>query len=75
MKRILSSVVLAGGLLAIGAVNAGAQTYCSLDPTLKVGLPVHYNLNVTVNAGLISTNLYASGTSKTTTFGGGVGLL
>jgi hypothetical protein len=74
-RRILSSVVLAGGLMALGITGASAHTYCSLDPTYNVGLPVHYNLNVNVATGLASVDLYASGTSHTTTFGGGLGLL
>ena len=75
-RRILSSVVLAGGLMALGITSASAHTYCSLDPTYNVGLPVSYNLNVNVAVGsLASADLYASGTSRTTTFGGGLGLL
>lgn len=74
-RRILSGVVLAGGLMALGMTGASAHTYCSLDPTYQIGLPVHYSVNLNVDARLVSVDLYASGTSKTTTWGGGVGLL
>jgi hypothetical protein len=75
MKRLLSSVVLAGGMLLLGIVNASASGYCSIDPTINVGTPLTYSLNVSVKTGLVSPDVYASGTSKTTTFGGGIGIL
>ncbi|MEA2629383.1 MAG: hypothetical protein QOJ10_1843 [Chloroflexota bacterium] len=75
MKRLVSSVVLAGGFLLFGIVNASASGYCSLDPTLSVGTPLTYSLNLSLSTSLVSTNVYASGTKKTTTFGGGVGIL
>lgn len=74
MRRILSSVVVAGGLVCLGITNASASVFCSLDPTLKVGLPVNYSLDVTVATKLVSADLYASGTRHTTTFGGGLGI-
>ena len=74
MKRILSSFVLAGGLMCLGVMGASAHTYCSLDPTYKVGLPVKYSLNVTLSTSVVSADVYASGTRATTTFGGGVGI-
>jgi len=43
--------------------------WCADDPTLNVGTPLHYNLNVTLTTSLTSTDVYASGTSSTTTFG------
>jgi hypothetical protein len=75
MKRILSSVVLAGGLLLAGALSASAHTYCSLDPTYNIGLPVTYSIHVNLSTPIVSTDLYASGTKRTTTWGGGLGLL
>jgi hypothetical protein len=69
MKRVLSVVVLVGGLMFVGVGNASAAMWCADDPTLKVGLPVHYSLNVTPSTPVTYTNVYASGTSSTTTFG------
>jgi hypothetical protein len=70
MKRILGAAVLAFGMLFLGATSASAASLCTVDPTVGIGLPVHYSLNVTV----LGTHVYASGTSKTTTFGGVIGL-
>jgi hypothetical protein len=70
MKRVLAGFGIAVGMLLIGVVNASASTVCSIDPTLKVGTPINYSLNVSV----LGTHVYASGTSKTTTFGGVIGL-
>ncbi len=69
MKRIVLGMALCAGMMFMGITSASA--YCSLDPTLGIGLPVHTSLNVSV----ASTTIYASNTSKTTTFGGGTGLL
>jgi hypothetical protein len=68
MTRFVIGFALAAVLLVMGVVNASAATYCSLDPTLKVGTPVTYSVNVN----LLGSTVYASGTSSTTTFGGGV---
>jgi hypothetical protein len=70
MKRILVAAALAFGMLFLGATSASASTLCTIDPTLGVGLPLHYSLNVSV----LGTHVYASGTSRTTTFGGAIGL-
>jgi len=70
MKRVLAGFGIAVGMLLIGVVNASASTVCSIDPTLKVGTPINYSLNVSV----LGTHVYASGTSKTTTFGGVIGI-
>ena len=67
MKRLFSVVVLAGGLMFMGITNASAAMWCADDPTLNLGTP--YNLNVTLSTGVSYTNVYASGTSSTTTFG------
>jgi hypothetical protein len=69
MKRIVLGMALCAGMLFIGITSASA--YCSLDPTVGIGLPVHTSLNVTIG----STTIYAHNTSTTTTFGGGTGLL
>jgi hypothetical protein len=70
MKRILVAAALAFGTLLLGATSASASTLCTIDPTVGIGLPVHYSLNVSV----LGTHVYASGTSRTTTFGGVVGI-
>jgi hypothetical protein len=70
MKRILAALALAFGMLAMGVTGASASTLCTIDPTIHVGLPIHYSISVSV----LGTHVYASGTSHTTTFGGVVGL-
>jgi hypothetical protein len=75
MKRLVSSVALAGGFLLLGIVNASASGYCSLDPTLNLGTPLTYSLNVNLNLKVVSTDVYVYGTKTTTTFGGGLGIL
>ena len=69
MKRIVLGMALCAGMLFMGITSASA--YCSLDPTLGIGLPIHTSLNVTIG----STTIYASNTSTTTTFGGWTGLI
>ena len=69
MKRIVLGMALCAGMLFMGITSASA--YCSLDPTLRIGLPVHTSLNVTVG----STTIYVHNNSSTTTFGGNTGLL
>jgi hypothetical protein len=70
MKRIFVAAALAFGMLLIGASSASASTLCTLDPTLGIGTPLHYSINVSI----LGTHVYASGTSKSTTFGGVVGI-
>jgi hypothetical protein len=70
MKRVLVGFGVAVGMLLVGVVNASASTVCSVDPTYKVGTPINYSLDVSV----LGTHVYASGTSKTTTFGGVIGI-
>jgi hypothetical protein len=48
-----------------------ASAYCSLDPTLGIGLPIHTSVNVTIG----STTIYAHNNSTTTTFGAWTGLI
>ncbi len=69
MKRIVLGIALCVGMLFMGVTSASA--YCSLDPTLGIGLPLHTSLNVTIG----STTIYASNTSTTTTFGAHTGIL
>jgi hypothetical protein len=69
MKRLFSVVILAGGLLVMGVTNASAAMWCADDPTLSLGTPLHYSLNVKLSTSVTSTTVYASGTSSTTTFG------
>ncbi len=74
MKRIVFSVAFCAGLMLASATTASAAVYCSDDPTLSAGTPVQYSLNVSLGTSLTSTNAYASGTSKTTTFGASLGI-
>ncbi len=69
MKRIVLGIALCAGMLFMGVTSASA--YCSLDPTLGIGLPVHTSLNVTVG----STTIYVHNDSTSTTFGGYTGLI
>ena len=69
MKRIVLGMALCVGMLFMGVTSVSA--YCSLDPTLGIGLPVHTSLNVTVG----STTIYAHNNSTSTTFGGYTGLI
>ena len=73
-QRLLFSIFLAGGLMAMGATSASAGFICTDDPTINVGLPVHYSVNVTLTTKLTWANVYASGTKSTTTFGFGLGV-
>jgi len=70
MKRIFLSLALAVGMLLLGVTSASASTICTIDPTLGIGTPLHYSLNISI----LGTHVYASGTSSTTTFGGVVGI-
>jgi len=74
MKRIFLGLALSVGMVAMGVTNASASSYCSLDPTLGIGTPLTYSTNLTLSTSSTSTTVYASGTSSTTTFGGGLGL-
>jgi hypothetical protein len=69
MKRIVLSMALCAGMLFMGVTSASA--YCSLDPTLGIGLPVHTSLNITIG----STTIYLHNDSRSTTFGGNTGLI
>ncbi len=69
MKRIVVVFVLVVGGLIGGATNVSAGTYCSLDPTVGVGVPL---VKYSVDVKLLGSTVYASGTGRSTTFGGGV---
>jgi hypothetical protein len=73
MKRIVLGMAVCAGMLFMGGTSASA--YCSLDPTLGIGLPIHLSVNVSVSVLGRSTTIYAHNDSKTTTFGGGTGLI
>jgi len=74
MRRVVLGFAVCAGMLVMGVTNASAGSYCSLDPTLKVGLPVHTHVTASLSLLGTSANLYAYNSSKTTTFGGGIGL-
>jgi hypothetical protein len=69
MKRIVLGMALCVGMLFMGVTSASA--YCSLDPTLGIGLPIHTSVNITVG----STTIYVHNNSSTTTFGAWTGLI
>ena len=69
MKRAVLVFALVVGSLVAGATNASAATYCSLDPTLKVGVPL---VKLGLNVNLLGSKVYASTNGSSTTFGGGL---
>jgi hypothetical protein len=73
MKRIVLGIALCAGMLLTGMTSASA--YCSLDPTVGIGLPVHTSLNVSVTILGANTTIYAHNNSSSTTFGGNTGLI
>jgi|GEM_PF-4473970 len=73
MKRMVLGMALCAGMLFMGGTSASA--YCSLDPTVGIGLPVHVSLNVTVSVLGKPTTIYAHNDSKSTTFGGETALI
>jgi len=74
MRRVFLGFAVCAGMLVMGVTNASAGGYCSLDPTLKVGLPIHTRVTADVSLLGTSVDLYVYNSSKTTTFGGGIGL-
>lgn len=48
MKRIFLGLALCAGMLFMGATSASAAIYCSDDPTLGIGLPINYSLNLSL---------------------------
>ncbi len=74
MRRVFLGFAVCAGMLVMGVTNASAGGYCSLDPTLKVGLPIHTRVIAQVSLLGTSVDLYVYNSSKTTTFGGGIGL-
>jgi hypothetical protein len=73
MKRIVLGMALCVGMLFVGITSASA--YCSLDPTLGIGLPIHTSLNVSVSLLGKATTVYAHNDSTSTTFGAVTGLI
>jgi hypothetical protein len=68
-RRVFLVLAVTIGTLVAGVTNASAGSYCSLDPTVGAGVPLlKYSLGVKV----AGSTVYASGTSSSTTFGGGV---
>ncbi|TMD35720.1 MAG: hypothetical protein E6I95_03560 [Chloroflexi bacterium] len=74
MRRVVLVFALGVGMLAMGVTNASAARYCSVDPTVGIGLPIHTSVNVTTQLLGTSSHIYASNNSSSTTFGGVVGL-
>lgn len=74
MRRVVLVFALGVGMLAMGVTNASAARYCSIDPTLGIGLPIHTSLNVSTKLLGTSSHIYVYNDSHSTTFGGVVGL-
>lgn len=74
MKRIFLGLALCAGMLSMGVTSASAAVYCSDDPTLGIGLPLNYSLNLSLSAAGTSTVVYGVGTNSTTTFGFATGI-
>ena len=74
MRRVVLGFAVCAGMLVMGVTNASAGSYCSLDPTLGIGLPVHTNVVIKASVLRITTDLYVYNNSTSTTFGGGIGL-
>ena len=74
MKRIFLGFALSIGMLIMGVTNASASSYCSIDPTVGIGLPVHTSLTISTSLLGISTNTYVHNNSTSTTFGSVLGL-
>jgi hypothetical protein len=74
MRRVVLGFAVCAGMLVMGVTNASAGGYCSLDPTLGVGLPVHTHVIVKASVLGIVADLYVYNSSRSTTFGGGIGL-
>jgi hypothetical protein len=70
MRRIVVGLALAIGMLCIGATSASAHTFCSLDPTVGIGTPLNYTLNVYV----LGSTVHLSGDARSTTVSGSLGL-
>jgi hypothetical protein len=74
MKRIFLGLALSVGMLVMGVTNASASSYCSIDPTIGIGLPVSTSLTVSTSLLGTSTNTYLHNNSTSTTFGSVLGL-
>jgi hypothetical protein len=74
MRRVVLVFALGVGMLATGVTNASAARYCSIDPTIGLGLPVHLSVNVSTKLLGTSSHVYVYNNSKSTTFGGVIGL-
>lgn len=74
MRRVVLVFVLGVGMLAMGVTDASAARYCSIDPTIGLGLPVHLSLNLSTKLLGTSAHVYLHNNSRSTTFGGVIGL-
>jgi hypothetical protein len=71
MRRIVLSFALAAGMLVAATGSASAHTFCSVDPTLGIGVP---GVKATVSVNLLGSNVYVGTNGKTTTYEAGIGL-
>ncbi len=70
MRRIVLSFALAAGMLVAATGSASAHTFCSVDPTLGIGVP---GVKVTLSVNLLGSNVYVSSNGKSTTYEAGIG--
>ena len=68
MRRLILGFVLAIGMLMASITSASAHTFCSVDPAVGVGLPVHGTVS------LLGSTVYVTGNSSSTDVGAVLGL-
>jgi hypothetical protein len=68
MRRIVLGLALGFGMLLAAATSVSAHTYCTVDPAVGVGSPVH----ATATVG--GSSVYVTGDSSSTDVGATVGI-
>lgn len=70
MKRVFLVFAVVAGLFAVTTTTASAQVLCHDDPTLKTSVP---GVSLTTNVTVGGSNLYATSSSGSTSFGFTIG--